>query len=147
MNVKVLASLLVIGIVGAMLGAGTFAAFSDSETSSGNVFAAGTLDISLGSASLEAAIANMAPGDSKTVTVIATNDGSLPLTYTASAVLSGDIMLGGANDPTVTIAPATGPLESGGSATLIATITLPLDAGNEYQDLSGNVAITVNAVQ
>jgi len=42
---KVLASLLMIGVVAAMAGAGTSAYFTDTETSTGNVFTAGTLDL------------------------------------------------------------------------------------------------------
>ena len=42
---KVIASLLMIGVVAAMAGAGTFAYFTDKETSTGNVFTAGTLDL------------------------------------------------------------------------------------------------------
>ena len=42
---KVLASLLMIGMVAAMAGAGTFAYFTDTETSKGNTFTAGTLDL------------------------------------------------------------------------------------------------------
>lgn len=42
---KVLFSLLLIGVVAAMAGAGTLAYFSDTETSSGNTFTAGTLDL------------------------------------------------------------------------------------------------------
>ena len=147
MNVKVLASLLVIGIVGAMLGAGTFAAFSDEETSSANVFTAGTLDISLGIASLDAAINNMVPGETRAITVVATNDGSLPLDYITSAELSGDIILNGANDPTISITPASGTLLPDETVILTATIELPIGADNEYQGLSGNATITVNADQ
>jgi predicted ribosomally synthesized peptide with SipW-like signal peptide len=42
MDKKILASMLVIGVVSILLGAGTVAYFSDTETSSGNVFQAGT---------------------------------------------------------------------------------------------------------
>ena len=42
---KVLASLLMIGMVAAMAGAGTFAYYVDTETSVGNTFTAGTLDL------------------------------------------------------------------------------------------------------
>jgi predicted ribosomally synthesized peptide with SipW-like signal peptide len=42
---KVLASLLMIGMVAAMAGAGTFAQFSDTETSKNNVITAGEIDL------------------------------------------------------------------------------------------------------
>lgn len=45
LNRKILTSLLVIAVVAVMVGMGTFAYFSDSETSTGNTFTAGTLDL------------------------------------------------------------------------------------------------------
>lgn len=44
---KLLMSIMTIGIAAAMLGAGTFSYFSDTETSKGNTFTAGTVDISV----------------------------------------------------------------------------------------------------
>ena len=44
---KILMSILVIGVTFAMLGAGTFSYFSDEETSAGNTFSAGTIDIEI----------------------------------------------------------------------------------------------------
>jgi predicted ribosomally synthesized peptide with SipW-like signal peptide len=45
MDKKILASMLIIGVVSILLGAGTVAYFSDTETSKGNTFTAGTLDL------------------------------------------------------------------------------------------------------
>lgn len=45
MNRRIIASLLVIGVVGATAAGTTFALFSDTETSSGNTFAAGEIDL------------------------------------------------------------------------------------------------------
>ncbi len=45
MNQKVLISLMVIGVVGAVAGGSTLAVFNDEETSTGNAFAAGELDL------------------------------------------------------------------------------------------------------
>jgi predicted ribosomally synthesized peptide with SipW-like signal peptide len=42
---SVLMSLVVVGVVGGMVGGGLFAAFSDTETSEGNVFTAGVMDL------------------------------------------------------------------------------------------------------
>ena len=44
---KVLASLLMIGMVAAMAGAGTFAYFTDTETSTGNAITAGEIDLTV----------------------------------------------------------------------------------------------------
>jgi predicted ribosomally synthesized peptide with SipW-like signal peptide len=43
----ILISLMVIGLVGGMIGGGMFAYFSDTETSTGNTFTAGTIDITV----------------------------------------------------------------------------------------------------
>jgi len=45
MKKQILISLLIIGLVGAFMGAGSFSAFNDTETSEGNTFSAGTLDL------------------------------------------------------------------------------------------------------
>jgi predicted ribosomally synthesized peptide with SipW-like signal peptide len=45
MDTQVLASLIVIGLVASIIGAGTYAYFSDTETSSANTLAAGTLNL------------------------------------------------------------------------------------------------------
>jgi predicted ribosomally synthesized peptide with SipW-like signal peptide len=45
LNRKIFMSILVIAVVAAMVGMNTFAYFSDSETSKGNTFTAGTLDL------------------------------------------------------------------------------------------------------
>ena len=67
MNTKVLASLLVIGAIMAISGAGTWAYFSDEETSVGNTFTSGVIDIEL------------SPGNSQVVTAQA-GDGCNPET-------------------------------------------------------------------
>ena len=47
MNKKIILSLSVIGVVAAIAIGGTVAYFSDTETSTGNTFTAGTIDISV----------------------------------------------------------------------------------------------------
>lgn len=88
---KVLFSLLLIGIVAAMAGAGTLAYFTDEETSTGNTFTAGTLDLELSpwSAYVQHSkdgtatggttftIDNAAPGDSFDVYITLSNVGTL----------------------------------------------------------------------
>lgn len=49
MNTKILASLVVIGLVASTIGMGTLAYFSDTETSTGNTFVAGKLDLKVDS--------------------------------------------------------------------------------------------------
>jgi spore coat-associated protein N len=47
LNKKMLLSVLIIGVVATAAGAGTWAQFSDTETSSGNTLTAGTMDLQL----------------------------------------------------------------------------------------------------
>ena len=71
MKKKILFSLMTIALVGALVGAGVYAYFSDTETSTGNVFTAGTLNLDLTDASDDGTesetatwvFSNIAPGD------------------------------------------------------------------------------------
>ena len=77
--------LLVIGLIGA----GTWAYFSDTETSEGNTFTAGTIDIALDGednggvayATTYFNVANMAPGDTETAYLEINNTGTLDLLF------------------------------------------------------------------
>jgi len=51
MNRKILASWVIICVISALLGAGTYAYFSSTKTSTGNMFTAGTLDLKLSNCS------------------------------------------------------------------------------------------------
>ena len=151
--IAVMACALCLGLMG-----GAFAYFNDTETSTGNTFSAGTMDISLGTATYSSGIGNMAPGDTVTVTVDVTSDGTLSLDYVVSTAVTGGIMLGenaGADDPYVsevridTVVTSSDSLsESGGGDagdTIEVDITRPTTAGNNSQGLSGALAITVDA--
>ncbi|ASA78532.1 TasA family protein [Thermococcus sp. 5-4] len=84
---KMLASLVLVGIVLFGIGAGTWAYFSDTETSSGNYIAAGTLDLKFSwdkntwfdneSVPGDIEVKDVYPGWSKTVTGYAKNFGSI----------------------------------------------------------------------
>lgn len=95
MSRKILIALLGVLLVAALAGAGTFAYFSDTETSTGNSFTAGTLNLrySLDGGTTWAdgtnasfTLANLKPGDSGTQTFTLNNNGSLPGTLAVSAV-------------------------------------------------------------
>ena len=75
------AALLVMGLVGG----GTWAYFSDTETSGTNVLSAGTLDLTLGGATAPFSIAGMQPGDS--------GDPEVSWTLTQSGSLSGNLTI------------------------------------------------------
>jgi predicted ribosomally synthesized peptide with SipW-like signal peptide len=83
---KLLLLTLALLLVAGMAGAGTFAYFSDTETSTGNTFTAGTLDLKIkdggewwsdGIATAEWALSNMKPGDTAYGSVDLKNFGSV----------------------------------------------------------------------
>ena len=158
LNKKMLLSLLVIGVVSVSAGAGTWAYFTDEEVTSGNTFTAGTVDLSLGTVTIEVDADNMKPGDSKTLTIPLSNDGTLDFDYVAVATTDSAT-------PTSLFAeqgiapgntPATATITSGeigtlnallGSGEVVVTIELPSTAGNDYQGDIGLVTVTITASQ
>ena len=87
LNKKMLLSLLVIGVVSVSAGAGTWAYFSDTETSTDNTFTAGTLDLELDGADgiTGFGITDVAPGDSGEATsIVVSNAGSIDGDLTVS---------------------------------------------------------------
>ena len=74
MNIKILAPIFIVCIFSIMVGAGTLAVFSDTETTSGNSFtaSAGTFDLTVdrmdgASVDTKVTLENMAPGDNATI--------------------------------------------------------------------------------
>lgn len=110
LNKKILLSILIIGTVAVVAGAGTWAAFSDTEKSSGNTLTAGTMDLQLSAdgtnfyqgISSALSIADVYPGATGAMTgaITVKNVGSVPgkLTWT-TAVASNDE--NGLTDPEV----------------------------------------------
>lgn len=143
---KILMSLMAIALVIGLVGAGTIAFFSDTETSTDNTFTAGTLNIELGTSSWSAGFNSMKPGDTVTFTLPVNNVGSMPLNYTVTTTLSGTLA-GGVNPCTQVTAPTSGSLDVGGSVNIVVSITMPSAAGNEYQGQSGILTVTIDAVQ
>ena len=88
MNKKILASILVIGILALAMGYGTYSWFSDTETSSEIVLTAGTMNITIMSTGPVSTPAGWAPGDNFTVTIQINNVGSIPVKY-----LGGNLIL------------------------------------------------------
>lgn len=88
MDKKILASIVVIAIASMLLGAGTVAYFSDTESSTGNTFTAGTLDLKVSHSSLGPwtdgvtgtwTLADMKPGsETPKASVFFKNFGSVP---------------------------------------------------------------------
>jgi predicted ribosomally synthesized peptide with SipW-like signal peptide len=84
MDKKILVSVMVIGLVAALAGAGLYALFNDTETSGENTFQAGTLDLEAGGPgfSQPITVSDMKPGDSAPSTGyykwVLKNAGSIP---------------------------------------------------------------------
>jgi len=160
MKKRILMSLFTIAIVGALIGGGVMAIFTDSATNTNpNTFTAGTLDISLGNpGSWSGNFGNMKPGDTVIYTVTVQNDGSLPVNYTVTTALAGDLA-GGGNPCVISLVkidkdaattpntPGTLTVSGGGDGvdTIEVRITMPTAAGDWYQGRSGTITITVNA--
>jgi len=89
-----LAVVLVIGLVAG----GTWALFSDTETTGDNIFQAGTIDLTIGGTGATGVnFTNMKPGDTATATIVVTNVGTLPGSlYASSGYVENDM----ANAPT-----------------------------------------------
>lgn len=79
MRTKVIMSLLVLALAGALVGGATFAYFTSEATNSGNVFSTGTLAISITDPVEEVMfnVPNMKPGDQVSDTITIQNTGSL----------------------------------------------------------------------
>jgi predicted ribosomally synthesized peptide with SipW-like signal peptide len=96
-NKKVAAGIGVAAAAAAVLalGAGTYAAFSDTETAPDATFAAGTLNLTVGApvAAPPVVWTNLAPGSTQTVTVQVDNagtvDGNLSASFTATGTENG----------------------------------------------------------
>ncbi len=90
MDKKALVAFLIIGLVATMAGAGIYAYFSDTETSSGNTFTAATLDLNAGGPGFSTPItlSNMKPGDeSPYYKWVLKNAGSIPGRLSATFVI------------------------------------------------------------
>lgn len=78
---KILVSLMTIAMVSALIGGGVYAYFSDTETSTGNTFTAGTMDLNLdgGNANVvKFTVANVKPGDTGSGSYTVANVGTIP---------------------------------------------------------------------
>ncbi|MFA5154112.1 MAG: TasA family protein [Clostridia bacterium] len=78
---KIILSLAIVGVVGTVAIGGTIAYFSDTETSTGNTFTAGTVDISVDSedpweSTGQYSFGNLEPSDSEDINVTLSNTGS-----------------------------------------------------------------------
>jgi spore coat-associated protein N len=147
----VLMSVLMIGIVALVAGAGTFAYFSDVETSSGNTFTAGTIDLTPDNpGTFVTGLGNLAPAeDNPAQSTTLTNNGTLD-----AATMNIDVNITGEADGTGTQSP-TSPDGTGVNMTaneyaetlkvetltwkgtdLLGNVTESVTDGNNYKDLA-----------
>lgn len=81
MKRKFLAAIIGVLFIAALVGAGTFAYFNDTESSTGNSFTAGTLDLAVGgenpNSTPDFTLADLKPGDSGSITYTLNNVGSI----------------------------------------------------------------------
>lgn len=80
-----------VALAAAAIGAGTYAAFSDTETGPGGTLKAGTLDLTVGGSGGVTLFTgeNIAPGYTSTSTIALTNTGSIPGTLASTLQLTG----------------------------------------------------------
>lgn len=158
---KTMATAMVTTALGAsLIAGGSYAIFTSSAQNTGNTFAAGTVIIKLDKADVPAEkyfnLTNMAPGDSEIQPVTVSNAGSLELRYDLTLAVGGDLGTGDKKleitaysdaAGTVALNAADRVLAVGGSETIYVKVTLPKEAGNEYQGKSGTASIKVDAEQ
>lgn len=163
MKRTVLFSLMMIGLVAVIVTAATSASFTDSVTTNGNSFTAGTVFLSVDancghapdaqprtsgarpcSRGVSFSATKMKPGDPATTKkIVVRNDGSInaTLTTTQTVVYSDSANCGAANWA-ISTAPSAAPLAAAGTTTYAASVQLRLAAGNGCQAQSATVNIT-----
>lgn len=134
---------------------GTIALFTDVENTDAD-FTSGRLDITPEGGSWSGSFDNMQPGDTIVFEVTVRSVGTLPLDYDVATTLSGDLAGGShpcyVSEIRVDGAPVTSDSlsEQGGSdpTDLVeVSVSMPLDAGSEYEDQDGHLEVVFDAVQ
>jgi predicted ribosomally synthesized peptide with SipW-like signal peptide len=102
---RLLIAVLGIGLISTLGAIGGLTAFTDQETTTGNAFDSGDVDLLLGTTTALVTYTNMKPGDTTgPQSLLVTNNGSLDLTYTMSTTMvtdTGTPLLGDALDLTI----------------------------------------------
>lgn len=125
---RALTALGVIGVGGAAAGAGTFAAFSDTETSDGSL-TAGTLDLTQSNTPLQFTANNITPGDS----------GSDYVTLGKSGNVAGDLSI------SVTSVTSNEEGSSDGNGNLADQVELTLWINEDQNDSADNNDVGLNS--
>ena len=143
------------------------ASFTATTTNPANSFGSATLTMSndkSGAASL-VSLANMVPGDTANRTVTITNTGTVGFTYTAAISATANTLLWTDTTNGIQVAvhrgatllytgalknlalAASGTIAAAGTDTLTFDFSLPVGAGNTFQNLTQDFTITYTATQ
>ena len=160
---KILVSMMVIALVSVFIGGGIYAVFSDVETSTGNTFTAGTLNlvpstsgtgpagkytVTAGGDGVNGKVVfdKLAPGDSGSITWTLTNDGNLDGTLTMPSTVT--FAENGSNEPELAVAEnnggSNGDLDEYMGVRLKRNSTYILGDASNYVPFSG-LAAALNA--
>ena len=127
---KILVSVFIIGLLAFGLGWGTYSWFSDTETSKGNIFTAGTIDIAVDganpwTATYSGLLSDVKPSENRWITFVITNPGGNPVKVWKRIVVTG--CTGGINAyPTVDPVASSEPeWTEGGGASYVERCWLP----------------------
>lgn len=164
MRKKLIAIIMLIGLLGFAGGIGTYAWFTDESTSSGNVFETGELIIGVPAEGDNAGFINassLVPGEHVDGNVNVINLGDVAFKYKMSVIKTsgsqelfdklnlvindgtGDLYNGLLKDLNDEI----GTLQPSANQTLNAVVSLPEDAGNAYQGTQAIAKFVFNATQ
>lgn len=147
---KILISLVIIGIISAVIGGGVHATFSDIETATGNTFTSGTLNMQVGSldpCTQKVTLTSIKPNDSVTAaTWLMTNLGSLngSLNITLSAITNNENVVN-----SVEVAAGESPSNTVGELGQLITVAFWMDvdkngswSSGDYYLASGGTKVT-----
>ncbi len=91
-GVRILASIAVLAMAGAVFTVSSLALFTDSESVTGNAFTTGSVDLTATPATAVVTAAGMAPGDQVTAPLDVANSGTLELRYALSSVTTENVL-------------------------------------------------------
>ncbi|HHX86776.1 MAG TPA: hypothetical protein GX693_01200 [Firmicutes bacterium] len=145
---RILISVLAIVMAVALVSGATAALFTDTAANEDNAFKAGTVEVQAGEQEYcGVEIGNMAPGSVINGSFIVRNTGTLSLCFRVTPVTGGGLFEG--ENPAVVYITQnrTGKLKPGRSRTVWYTVSLPEGANSDYQEATGILSFTVDAVQ
>lgn len=166
MKKRLIMSLMVIGLVSALVGGATFAWFTDTAVNEGNTFTAGTLKLDFvdDETTLPFNVTNMKPGQSETKSFTLKNDGSLPMKLKVQVAEVGDgildevlsvavkynnqVIFNGSMEQLMNGVEVTGfEFRAGETVTCDVIVTMATTADNTYQGATFEGTVTFTGTQ